>query len=392
MVGDRDSTIKIDKRSNFKIPEGCTIHPNPENGVYHGKYIIRREYNEVVAVYNFENGKREGECRLYDRGSLKERVNYANDIVVGWNIEIEKYKEVKWFVYENNEKKVECRESNDLDGYWDFIDIESGLRVKSCKVNDNKKECGVGYVFEEGRITRVVEFVNGEEVRVIKEFDEEGKMREYDENGQLVYVGDYCGNMKEGLCREGKEGIEIREGESVYIGEWKNGKRDGYGKSLVDGFAEYEGEWKENLPDGEGVFVENDEIKYEGKWERGVFKTKEYKLFNYETKELVGITIEITSNDQLDNLIRESEEKKLEVKELVVKERCCNDMTGDLEISGFNNLEKIVLKKGCLQNLNSLKICGNENLRFIEVESEQGQGDCYITCRYVKNVIIESIG
>jgi len=82
--------------------------------------------------------------------------------------------------------------------------------------------------------------------------------------------------------------------------------------------------------------------------------------------------INITNNAELENLVKESEEKKLEVKELVVNERCCNDVTGDLEISGFYNLEKIILKKGCLQNqnLNLLKICNNENLKFIEVESE----------------------
>ena len=386
-----DSNIAVVDDSKFKIPEGCEIYPKPENGVFHGKYIIRGKYKEVVATYNFINGKREGECRLYDCGSLVEKFNYEHDVAKGWGIGIERYKEVKFFMHENNEKKVECVKSDELEGYWDFMD--NGLRVKCCKLDDNKKECGVGYVFEEGRIARVVEYVNGEEVRVLKKF-EEGEMTEYDEKGDVVYVGDYCDDLKDGYCREGKRGMEIREGELVYVGEWKKGKRDGFGKSLVDGFAEYEGEGKENLPDGEGVFVENDEIKYEGKWERGYSKIKENEWFSYFSKG-VARNVYISSKDQLDNLIRESEEKKLEVKELVVNERCCNDVTGDLEISGFYNLEKIVLKKGCLMNsnLNSLKICGNENLRFIEVESEYNGKNCdYYTCRYVKNVIIESIG
>ena len=72
---------------------------------------------------------------------------------------------------------------------------------------ESKKENGVGYVFEEGRIARVVEFVNGEEVKVIKEFDEKGKMREYDDNGDLVYIGDYCGNMKDVIIESNQEMI-----------------------------------------------------------------------------------------------------------------------------------------------------------------------------------------
>ena len=380
-----DSNITVVNDNKFEVPKGCTIHPEPENGVFHGKYIIRGKYNEVVAIYNFENGKREGECRLYDCGSLVEKFNYEHDVAKGWGIGIERYKEVKWYLYENNEKKVECVKSDELEGYWEMWD--NGVKVKCCKLDDDKKECGVGYVFEEGRIARVVEYVNGEEVRVLKKF-EEGEMTEYDEKGDVVYVGDYCGNMKDGFCREGKRGMEIREGELVYVGEWKKGKRDGFGKSLVDGFAEYEGEWKENLPDGEGVFVENDEIKYEGKWERGFFKIKDGVEFNYEKKEIKGLkTIDISNEDELRKIINGNDEKKVEVKELIVNEDSCNDIHEDLVISGFENLEKIVFKWGCLQYLNSLKICDNDELKIIEIEDGDDDSGCLY---FVENVIIES--
>ena len=386
MESKADSNIMAVNSNKFKIPEGCTIHPKCDNGVLHGKYIIRGKYNEVIAIYNFENGKREGECRLYDCGSLIEKCNYENDIAKGWAIGMERYKEVKWYMYEKDEKKVECKKSDELEGYWDFID--DGLRVKCCKMDENHKENGVGYVFEEGRIARVVEFVNGEEVRVVKKF-EEGVMTELDENGQLVYIGDYCDDLKKDYCREGKRGMEIREGNLVYVGGWKKGKRDGFGKSLVNGFAEYEGEWKEDLPDGEGVYVEEDEIKYEGKWEKGIYKIKGKIVFNYEKKEIEGYkTIEISNKDKLRNLVNGNNETKVEVKELVVNEGSCNDMKEDLVISGFENLEKIVFKKGCLQNLNLLKICNNESLKSIEVED--GNWDNFIFFN-VKNVIIESI-
>ena len=57
-------------------------------------------------------------------------------------------------------------------------------------------------------------------------------------------------------------------------------------------------------------------------------------------------------------------------------------------IENYPNLEKIVVKKNSLKNLNSLKICNNEKLKTIEIEDGgRDEGSFY----YVKNVIIESI-
>ena len=55
----------------------------------------------------------------------------------------------------------------------------------------------------------------------------------------------------------------------------------------------------------------------------------------------------------------------------------------DLIINNYQNLEKIVVKKESLNNLNSLKICNCEKLKTIETEGE--------SCLYVKNVTIISI-
>ena len=59
---------------------------------------------------------------------------------------------------------------------------------------------------------------------------------------------------------------------------------------------------------------------------------------------------------------------RINVKELVFEQSSCNDLKNDLEISGYPNLEKIVVKKNSLKNLNSLKICTNEKLKTIETE------------------------
>ena len=97
----------------------------------------------------------------------------------------------------------------------------------------------------------------------------------------------------------------------------------------------------------------------------------------------------MTNSSELRDLVNESEEKKFEVKELIVNENCCNDMYEDLVLSGFGNLEKIVVKKGSLQNLNSLKICDNEKLKSIEAQG-YFDGNWSYSFRYVKSLIIDS--
>ena len=74
---------------------------------------------------------------------------------------------------------------------------------------------------------------------------------------------------------------------------------------------------------------------------------------------------------------------------MIIEEEFGNDYYGNLVIENYPNLEKIVVKKNSLRNLNSLKICNNEKLKTIEIED--GSWEENGAFRNVKNVIIESI-
>ena len=73
---------------------------------------------------------------------------------------------------------------------------------------------------------------------------------------------------------------------------------------------------------------------------------------------------------------------------MIIGEGCFNEVKDDLVIENYPNLEKIVVKKGSLQNLNLLKICNNEKLKTIEIENGVWRDDGAFY--NVKKVIIES--
>ena len=78
---------------------------------------------------------------------------------------------------------------------------------------------------------------------------------------------------------------------------------------------------------------------------------------------------------------------------MIIEEQFGNDYYGDLVIENYPNLQSIVIKKGSLKNLNSLKICNCEKLKTIEIEDGERNnlGKSNGAFSNVKNVIIESI-
>ena len=91
-------------------------------------------------------------------------------------------------------------------------------------------------------------------------------------------------------------------------------------------------------------------------------------------------SIKITDEDDITDILLNAN-KMMYVNELTIKN--CNDWEDDLVIENMPNLEKIIVKKNSLVNLNLIKICNCEYLKTIEVEDNAFE--------IVKNVIIESI-
>ena len=56
---------------------------------------------------------------------------------------------------------------------------------------------------------------------------------------------------------------------NMYIGEWKDGKRNGQGTYTFQEGSRYEGEWKDGKYNGQGTYTLIDGNRFEGEWKDG---------------------------------------------------------------------------------------------------------------------------
>ena len=402
-----DISLESITENGFVLPNGYSWDVKVQNGMKEGKVTVRNKMRMVYAVLFYYRDKLNGLCSFYDRGKLIKEVTFVNNIAEGWSCEIGKGGVESWFIYKNGKKVITLVKCEELEGFWNEIVIDSNNLISICQYNEEHVKNGKCYLYEGNSIRKIVSFENGQEKDCYKEFNGE-EMTEYDKGGKECYIGGYEDCLKTDYPRNG-EGSELKDGECIYYGNWKNNKRDGFGSSLINGFVYYEGEWKENVPDGEGELNdENGKLKYKRNWVNGQLKLNENEWFDYVSNKIVKkskpivdepkpeklIKMNISTGNELMSLLND-EEKKKNVSELVIEEGCGNELKIDLKICGFENLKKLIVKKNSLQNLNSLVISNNEELESIETENGQYWDEenetWYAPFENVKSVEITSI-
>ena len=119
---------------------------------------------------------------------------------------------------------------------------EKGNRIIGYKVNDKCEKNGICYLYKDNKVCEVWKYDNNEKVCILIEF-EGNKMNEYNENGGVIYRGEYMESKKYRYIRNGFGKLYNNKGKVIYEGEWKNGKRHGKGKRYRNGNVVYDGKW-----------------------------------------------------------------------------------------------------------------------------------------------------
>ena len=389
----------------FVLPEGYTWDLKLKNGMKEGKVVVKNQFNVVVAKLEYHNDKLNGLCLFYNNGVLSNKIMFVNDVANGRGCDVEKMKEVRWYLYENGKKKVELMKFEDLNGYWKEMDINTNSIISISHFDENNNKNGRCYLFDRDHISKVIDFLDNQPYRVVKEMKDDD-MNEYNDQGDIIYQGQYEDSIKTDYPRLG-QGSEMLHKECVYIGEWKDNKKNGNGTSLRDGETYYSGMWKNDLPDGEGFLCdENGELLYQGKWNNGFIKINEKEYFDYRKGKVVDkkdiyndstvvfeeVKKNIKSESELNELLNNNDRMKGKITDLVIESNCGNELVNSLIIGGFDRLQSLFIQKNSLRYLQSLIISNIPHLRSIQFDNgskySNEEKTFYAVCESVKNLEI----
>ena len=283
------------------------------NGVREGKAIILNDGVPFI-IMEYNNGSLTGSVeKLDDFGVVELRGHLVNGNEEGLFEELDRKRKVIWTgYYKKGKRYVGAVRKVSGDGRYDGS--------------------GEYYIFDEsGSVSQLCLFENGMKSRVLARFCG-NIMTELDGNEKRIYEGEFEGDTENGYVRSGK-GKEFANGNrmALYSGNWKNGRREGFGTEYKEFKPFYTGEWENGKRNGEGEELdENGRVVYEGKWKDGVIE--ELKIDDGVHNNPCVTELKLSGLDQLKRIVMGDESYKRVVL---------------FEIDGLNLLESIVIGKKC---------------------------------------------
>lgn len=297
-------------------------------------------------------------------------------------------------------KQVKIKQVKGMKGYYEFSQNDAPPIFVS-QINKYNQKHGECFEFEGGIIKRVSEYNSDMQVRVWMEFSNE-TMTEYNQDGKTMYEGGYRGSIVSGFWRDGK-GVEYDEnGSIIYNGEWNNGWKNGIGNETewCYGYNKsvYMDCMRERGPVDNTKMVINTDYLFKKTMVVLVpplFSKLKSVSISIDSKENVSVfdisglgeleTIVITKNCML--FKTEGMERRSKTPHGSFRVVNCGKLKtisiGDysfscyqsFEMSNLPSLESIVLGNNCFGLVNSVTIHGFEKLKQIRI----GKG-CFTVC------------
>ena len=268
----------------FVLPDGYSWNPRIVNGFKEGRVSVKDKQKRIYAVLIFHHDCLNGLCSFYENGMIQKTITFVNNVANGWSCEYRNGQQNSFFWYKNGSKEFRLEQCKNRERLWKAFDINTNQLSSCCYYDSNHIIQGNGCIFENGIISKVGFFADGELVSLVKTFSQ-NHMKEYDDSGNVVYEGEFLDDVEKEYPREGR-GSEIRNDSCIYEGYWKNNKREGKGSSFKGCSLYYLGEWENNLPNGNGKLFDCDRdshVLYDGVWEKGLYKVNEREVFDYST-------------------------------------------------------------------------------------------------------------
>ena len=258
----RKNTVPQDPNDVFHVDESTPLFETTTNE------YTKLNCRWMTTDYDTNRMKRNGMCFELENGRVKRVCLYKMDEFIRVVMKFDDSTMTEF--NENGQKVYEGGFSGDMKSGFvkegqgmEFVesmtpcgnemrtdDCGSMIRIGSWR---NGKRDGMFYeVDSENRVKRKCLYVNDEMSRLVQEF-KESLMVEFGENGQRLYEGGFTGDRLSGFRRNGIGKEFGEDGATVlYKGEWKDGKREGFGTELRGLVPLYSGSWKDGLRNGKG--------------------------------------------------------------------------------------------------------------------------------------------
>ena len=315
-----DEDSKIKKTKDVRITwEEYFDHEFFKNDYLKEMKILKKSFNgfknEVRKLISFINEK----YKQFKNSIIKEEEEFCSDennekiknlsrLLREYKFENDKESVIKFF----NLTQYSIMKDNFSNEYVEFSNTElityhgeviKGTKIKNGKgkeyylngelcyegeyINDKRDGKGKQYS-EEGEIIFIGEFKEGEQWEGIRKIFEEYE----DENEQVIKYMKYIAQIRRGIpigkCKE----FDI-EGNLVYIGDFSEGKRNGIGKEIFNDKVSFEGEFKDGIKwnGNANEYNKKGNLLFYGVYQNGKkFSGKECKYF--EDDETIKYEIE----------------------------------------------------------------------------------------------------
>ena len=269
----------ISEIAGITFPPGSELNVeyvnNKKEGV--GKVISKKRM--VIAILNFHDDKVDGFCSFRnDRGEKVKECVFEHGVHNGWGREYSDDAVIFEGIYENGQRYSSLEVHREIPGY--FEEKKDGETFSICKFNPNHKREGICYDYENNRINQIAVYENGVKKRVLIQFIDKNRMIENDNNGRMIYKGEYKGNVKNGYQRNGKGMVyTYKDGIVSQVDHMENSVKQGYDiiegsrlKKYWNNNMYYDGEYciddDNYITHGNGVYYYSPSHFYQGVFEK----------------------------------------------------------------------------------------------------------------------------
>lgn len=181
-MNDEDLNTVCEMHKGFTLPEGYTWNRSYEGGILKSARVFDQNRKLNAKLFYAESGLN-GLCEFYEKGSLKEKRMYLNDVADGWGCTVENGREKQWFMYKDG-VRISIIGEEDHDGYRLETSLKTGEILSKCKYNSNHKPTGIAYWYENGKVSKEVDVDSG---TVLKDYTiHQEKISDITDNSILI--------------------------------------------------------------------------------------------------------------------------------------------------------------------------------------------------------------